>query len=168
MLLMAAFSPVMAQNNSLFPDGTYYLIRHAEKETGPDPKLTEAGKKRAGDLYQRLKKSPVSQIYTTSFLRTAMTGDSVRIYQRADTFYYGADTTAEGLLSALQQHFKKNSSVLIIGHSNTVPAILRKMGAGNLEGYEIPETQFNNLFIVEIKKGKVSKFLQEQYGEWTP
>ena len=29
---------------------TIYLVRHAEKEKGEDPLLTEAGKQRAGDL----------------------------------------------------------------------------------------------------------------------
>ena len=33
-----------------------YFVRHAEKETGNDPALTEKGKKRAGDLMRYLKK----------------------------------------------------------------------------------------------------------------
>lgn len=166
--LMMAFYPSFGQEKPDIKKGTFYLVRHAEKDTGRNPRLTEEGTKRAGDLYRRLKKERIRQIYTTNYRRTIMTGDSLRIYQQLDTFFYAADTTGAGLMKSLKQHFKKKSHVLVIGHSNTVPVLLRKLGVKNMEHYEMPETQFNMLFVVKIRRKKVVSFIQEQYGEWAP
>ncbi len=155
-----------AQTAIVPQDGTFYIVRHAEKDTGRNPILSLAGQKRAGDLYRRLEKEHILQVYSTSFRRTQMTGDSLHFYQNTEQLFYKVDTTGDGMMEALAAHFKNNTAVLIIGHSNTVPALLTRLGVNNLNGYEIPESQYHNLFIVEIKKGKVIRFLQEQYGSW--
>ncbi|MCP9750818.1 histidine phosphatase family protein [Ferruginibacter sp. HRS2-29] len=166
--LVMAFLPGLAQDIVTIKKGTFYLVRHAEKDTGRNPRLSEEGVKRAGDLYRRLRKQRIRQIYTTNFRRTMMTGDSMRIYQHPDTFYYAADTTGFGLMKSLKQHFRKKSHVLVIGHSNTVPVLLRRLGVKNIENFEMPETQYNMLFIVKIRRKKVVSFIQEQYGQWAP
>ena len=52
-------------------DATYYLVRHAEKTTDKsDPSLTQQGQKRAKDLAQRLSKLPLTEIYSSDYIRT--------------------------------------------------------------------------------------------------
>ena len=53
---------------------TIYLVRHAEKQSGNDPLLTENGNKRAGTLLHTLKGKPIRHIYASHFKRTQMTG----------------------------------------------------------------------------------------------
>ena len=55
--------------DSTFLTGTFFLVRHAEKNPGRDSTLTEEGERRAGKLYRILKDSSIRRIYTTPFLQ---------------------------------------------------------------------------------------------------
>lgn len=149
--------------NGQVPDGKYYLVRHAEKDTGIDPALTKAGRLRAGDLYRELKNKMISKIYVSQYRRTQMTADSLRLYKKTDTIHYKADNSADNLLQKLSQK-RKPRNILIIGHSNTIPAILKRLGVTALDISEIPDNEYDNLFVVTVKNKKVSlKWLK--YGK---
>jgi broad specificity phosphatase PhoE len=141
-----------------------YLIRHAEKETGDDPVLTGAGNKRAGDLLRTLKNKHITHIYVTEFKRTQLTGDSLRIQSVIDTLHYIADTTGNDILNKIITHAYEAKTILIIGHSNTIPKIIRKLGATDFPSANIPAGEFDNLYLLRYKKGKaVVKAMK--YGE---
>ena len=56
----------------LNPNGsvtTVYMVRHAEKEKGDDPALTDNGKKRAERLAKLLKNENVVKVYSTETRR---------------------------------------------------------------------------------------------------
>ncbi|MEP7166131.1 MAG: phosphoglycerate mutase family protein [Ferruginibacter sp.] len=142
--------------NGQVPDATYYLIRHAEKDTGRNPGLTMAGYSRAGDLYRELKNKKISKIYVSQFRRSQLTADSLRIYMKIDTVHYMADNNGEDLLNKLLLQKGKQKNVLIIGHSNTVPAILKRLGVTALDINEIPDEEYDNLFVVTVRNKKVS------------
>ena len=65
------------------------VVRHAEKISDEDERLTEAGRTRAGRLAEMLKKSGIAAIYSTDTERTIGTaqpladslGQKVRIYE---------------------------------------------------------------------------------------
>ncbi|MEO7045380.1 MAG: histidine phosphatase family protein [Ferruginibacter sp.] len=141
---------------------TFYIVRHAEKDTGSDPSLSAAGKIRAGDLYRALKNKNIDIIYATKYRRTQMTGDSIKLYKGVPIEIYKADTTGSGLAEKMTMLKEKGKNILIIGHSNTVPAIIRKLGVSDFLK-EIPEDEFDNLYIVTIKKG-VAQVRSEKYG----
>ena len=150
--------------NSRLPDGIYYLVRHAEKDTGKNPVLSTAGYLRTGDLYRELKNKKISKIFVSQYRRTQLTADSLRIYKKTDTIHYTADETGDGLLNKLAGQKGKQKNILIIGHSNTIPAILKKLGVIGLDISEIPDDEFDNLFVVTVKNRKVSlKWLK--YGK---
>ncbi len=166
LLLIALFSlknPAMAQDQS-FPDNTkIYLVRHAEKESGRDPLLTEAGKKRAGDLMRTLKGKKIARIYVTNYKRSWMTADSVRIQLGIDTSYYAADTTGEGLINEIRRNNDFGKTILVIGHTNTIPPLIRALGVKDYMLHELPDEEFDNLFLVKYKGNKV--FLEhKKYG----
>ena len=49
-------------------DYTLYLVRHAEKQTDTnDPSLTYCGQQRAIQLASLLSKTPIEQVYSTSY-----------------------------------------------------------------------------------------------------
>ena len=145
---------------------TFYIVRHAEKDTGNNPAISAAGKQRAGDLYSVLKNKNITLIMATQYRRTGMTADSLRIYNKIDSIQYAADATGDKLLEAVQTRTGDAKNILIVGHSNTLPAIIRKLGVSSYTIKELPETQFDDLFVVTIKKGKAT-LQQLKYGKAT-
>jgi phosphohistidine phosphatase SixA len=140
--------------NGIQSTAKIFIVRHAEKESGTDPGLTDAGKKRAGDLLQLLRYKGIQRIYTSQFKRTQMTGDSLRLQLNIDTVHYAADTTGDDIYSKILSKGDGGKHILIIGHSNTVLKIIRKLGAVNFPAGNIPDEQFNNLYIITFKKGR--------------
>lgn len=133
----------------------YFVIKHAERYPGFEGSLTWYGRLRAGDLMRLLKDSGIQQIYVTPFIRTFQTADSLRLQRRIDTVRYLLDTTGNDLLRRLQSHKVYGKNILIVGHGNTVPAILRRLGA-HYPGNEIPDSVFNLLFEIVNDHGKLS------------
>lgn len=151
---------VFSQGSTTLPR-YIYIVRHAEKGTGKDPELTDAGKQRAGDLMRALKDKHIQAIYVTQFKRTQMTGDSLRLQMGIDTVHYAADTLCNDLLGKIQA--RHDERILIIGHSNTIAYIIHKLGGASILIKDIPETEFNNLFLLTLKKGK-AKLKAMKYG----
>ena len=156
---------VIAQNNPpLTKPGKIYIVRHAEKLNGDDPLLTEEGNKRAGDLMRILKNKKISRIYVSEFKRTQNTGDSLRLQLGIDTIQINADTSCTSLLDAIAQHNDWNKSILIITHSNIIQKVIYKLGITDFPQENIPAAEFDNLYIVSVKKKKtVLKHLK--YGK---
>lgn len=146
---------VMAQlPEGISPQTKIYLVRHAEKDTGNNPQLTAAGRKRAGDLLHILQNKNVQRIYATQFRRTQQTGDSLRIQLHIDTLLYKADTTGETVYNKIIAAGDGGKTILIIGHSNTVPKIIRRLGAAGFPANDIPDNEFDNLYLLTYKNGK--------------
>ena len=165
LLLISAQNITKAQKAADFGNKTkIYLVRHAEKQSGNDPVLTESGNKRAGALLELLKNKGVKHIYVTQFKRTQMTGDSLRIQLGIDTVQYKADTTGEDVLNKILSHNDAGKTILIIGHSNTIPKIIRQFGAADFEPVNIPDAEFDNLYLLTFKKKKV-QVKKMKYGE---
>ncbi len=133
-----------------------YLVRHAEKESGNDPVLTENGKKRAGDLMRKLKDKNIQHIYVTQYKRTQMTGDSLRIQLGIDTVHYKADTTGEDIFNKIIAKADGRKTILIIGHSNTILRIIKKFGISNFTPVDIPDTEFDNLYLITYIRKKAA------------
>jgi broad specificity phosphatase PhoE len=141
-----------------------YIVRHAEKDTGNNPNLTTAGHKRAGDLMRLLKTKNIQRIYSTPTRRTMQTGDSLRLLQNIDSLIYQADTTGEGLYTKIIAAGDNRKNILVVGHSNTVAKLIRRLGAVNYPNKDLPDTEFDNLFLITYKKGK-AKVKAMKYGE---
>jgi broad specificity phosphatase PhoE len=143
-------------SNSLLPDGNYWLVRHAEKDTGKNPVLSMAGYMRAGDLYRELKDKKINRIYVNQYKRIQLTADSLRLYQKIDTIHYNADVSGDGILKKLTAQTGDQGNVLIIGHSNTIPMIIKRLGITDLGFDEINENEYDNLYLVTIKNKQPS------------
>jgi phosphohistidine phosphatase SixA len=131
-----------------------FIVRHAEKGTGNDPLLTPAGNKRAGDLMRALQNAGIQRIYVSQYRRTQNTGDSLRIQLKIDTVIYLADTICNNLINTIMAHSDFGKTILIIAHSNTIPQIIRKFGVNNYPYGDIPDNDFDNLFLITYKAGK--------------
>jgi 2,3-bisphosphoglycerate-dependent phosphoglycerate mutase len=57
--------------------------------------------------------------------------------------------------------------VVVLGHSNTVPLLLNIL-TGTDDFSNLPETQYDNLFIVSVFEKGRSKVVHLKYGKPTP
>jgi len=154
--------PVFAQNIS---EGQLilYVVRHAEKDTGNNPVLSAIGKERAGALHRVLQNSPVELILVSQFKRTGMTGDSMRLYRNIETRSYKADATGDDLFNLIAALNGKYKHILVIGHSNTVPVIVRRAGAIDYTVPALPDYAYDHLFTISFEDGKIQWKL-EKFG----
>lgn len=142
---------VQVSEDTTFLTGTFYVIRHAERNPGPDSTLTAAGQERAGALYRLLKDSGLNKIYITPYKRTMATADSIRIRLHLDTCFYAADTTGEAFIYQVTRHEDWGKRILVVGHSNTIIPLLRSLRASpHIDS--IGENEYNRLFIVRKNK----------------
>jgi broad specificity phosphatase PhoE len=126
---------------------TVLVVRHAEKASvSDDPGLTPAGEERASRLRDLAIDAGVTAVFATQYRRTQATvlplaralGLEVEVVEAADT-----RRLVERILT---EH--AGEVVLVAGHANTVPGIVAALGATEPE--EIPETDYENLFVVTV------------------
>jgi phosphohistidine phosphatase SixA len=140
-----------------------FIVRHAEKESGKDPVLTSAGNARAGDLMRALQNDGIQKIYVSQYKRTQQTADSMRIHLNINTVQYMADTLCDNLVNSIMENADFGKTILIIAHSNTIPHIIRKFGVTDYPYGDIPDNEFDNLFVITYKKEK-AKLNKMKYG----
>lgn len=129
---------------------TIYVVRHAEKSApSGDVPLSGEGLQRAEDLKERLKDKKIAAVYSTNTKRTQQTAAPTASFFNTSTIVY---SNGDSLMKALIAGKKKNA--LVVGHSNTVPQMLRSIGLN--PGFEgnIPDNQYDNLYEVTVKHGK--------------
>ncbi|RPD42337.1 histidine phosphatase family protein [Chitinophaga barathri] len=147
--------------DSTFLTGTFFLVRHAEKNPGRDSTLTTEGRQRAGKLYRILKDSAISRIYTTPFKRTVETGDSLRILGKVDTAFYQPDSTGESLLYEISRRGDWGKRILVVGHSNTLIPLIKSLNA-KPKMDSISEKDYGNLFIIH-KGVQKAELVEKRY-----
>jgi broad specificity phosphatase PhoE len=128
---------------------TYVLVRHAEKadDDPRDPSLSAAGVKRAARLAERLHFMPVVGVYATAFRRTQQTAAAVAKDHGLAVTTYDASQPAASFVETLRAAHD-HGAVVIVGHSNTVPAI-----AAALCGCQIAptaETEFGRRISITV------------------
>jgi len=127
----------------------YYIVRHAERlDNSADSPLSDTGVTRANILRDSLLNKGIDQIFASTFLRTQQTAQPLATALGVQLTLYRPDTTA-GLIARLKKIGGKN--VLVVGHSNTVPELVQGLSLQAVPA--IPETDFDNLYIVKISKG---------------
>jgi broad specificity phosphatase PhoE len=126
----------------------YYLVRHAERLNNTnDSPLSATGHTRAGILQDTLADKNISQVFASTFVRTQQTAQPLATAKNLELTLYRPDTTA-GFIERLKSVGSRN--VLVVGHSNTIPQIVEALSG---EAVSIPDDDFDNLFIVTIKRG---------------
>jgi broad specificity phosphatase PhoE len=108
-----------------------------------DPLLSAAGEARAAKLATVLAESGISAIFTTEFRRTQDTAKPLAAkLGLTPQLVKAADTAA--LLDRLRTAHP-NDVVLVVGHSNTLPAIIDGLTGSRVT---IADSQYDDLFIL--------------------
>lgn len=148
LLLLIAAGPVAAQ--------TVILVRHAEKaDASADPVLSEAGEARAQALEQATEGLPLTHILVTPLQRTALT--AARTAQA-----HGLSPLAISLEGGTQAHIDRlaeqvralpaDAVVLVVGHSNTIPALARALGYTTAR--DMDDCEYNRLMAIDLQTGE--------------
>jgi len=126
---------------------TLFLLRHAEKgdDDPRNPSLSEAGKARAARLATMLADVPLKNIYTTAYKRTEQTIAGVAEHHQIEPTTYDP-TSLPDLIQTLRQNAGKH---LIVGHSNTTPALIRMLGLDPGQPFREAD-EFDRLYIVTL------------------
>ncbi len=138
------------------------IVRHAEKaaDDPKDPTLSAPGHARARRLADRLADAQVSAIYATGYRRTQLTAAPTALAHRLEVRTYDAAMAATEFAAQLRSRHA-DGIVLVIGHSNTVPAI-----AGALCGCEVApmsEDEYDRWITVGANRNGTTTFEEERY-----
>ena len=145
---------------------TVLVVRHAEKMAigGSDPHLSRAGKLRAEALAHVAGASGVTAIYATNFLRTQETVAPLAAALRLTPVVMDAGLT-EQLVEDIKNN-RRGQTVLVCGHSNTVPAIVEGLSGVVVE--PIPDNRYDGLYVVTLKQDESGRATRVRYGQPTP
>lgn len=128
------------------------LVRHAEKDAGKgDVPLSAWGKKRADDLAKLLTDTGVDAIYTTAYQRTKRTAEPLATILKTASKQLPDSETPQMLKARLIKDHA-DQCVLIVGHSNTIPAIIDAI-TGRPNNITIADDQYDGLFMLVAKPG---------------
>jgi 2,3-bisphosphoglycerate-dependent phosphoglycerate mutase len=140
---------------------TFILVRHAEKASdGKDPELSQGGAERAQRLALLLKNSEISAVYSTKYKRTQNTVGPVSKEKNLVINDYESMTGEQ-----LQKIANENpgGTVLIAGHSNTVPQIANAL-LGKNQFQNFPDSEYGTILVLSVLEvGKVASVLRLNY-----
>lgn len=150
-LAVAVLMPGMA----LAEPSMIYLVRHGEKaNVGKDPALTLQGHLRAQNITTTLHRAGIQAIFSSSTTRTLQTAQPLASKLGLKVEQYDAATpkTLVDKVKSLQ------GAVLVVGHSNTLPELVRLFGGA--PGEEIGDEEYDRLYqLINGADGKVTTVL---------
>jgi len=148
---------------------TVIVVRHAEKATGTgDVPLSTAGVARAADLADALRHANVRAVFTSPLTRTRQTGEPTATASALALQPISLDGGTAAHAKRVAEAVLKvgGGTVLVVGHSNTVPAILAALGAPSLP--DLCESSYDNLFVLTIPPSGPRALVRGTYGAPTP
>lgn len=140
---------LQAQEGTQELQTTFIVVRHAEKAaTGAeDPPLDASGQARAQALARTLAEVPLRAVYATPTRRTRETAAPVAAARELEVRDYDPALPPSELATML--HIRHaGDTVLLVGHSNTVPGIVTALCACPVEA--MTEEEYGDLFVVQI------------------
>ena len=138
-------STTQAEAKALVP--TVYITRHMEKEAGDDPVLSAEGQANAKRLAEVLRDKAIDAIFVTATRRSRMTAEPLAAATGARLETYDPKDNA----ALVAKVAGVPGSVLVVGHSNTVPGLVAAFG-GQAPG-PMDESDFGRLFAVSRADG---------------
>ena len=162
--LLVLAPPVRAQT-AQSASTTVILVRHAEKAAEPaaDPGLTAAGAERAQALVELVKDASVRAIVSTQFQRTRLTAAPLAAQLGLTVEIVDARAPQHARVvadSILIKH--RGQTVLVVGHSNTVPAIIAALGAP--QPPDICDAGYDNIYVVTVPATGASSVTRMHFG----
>jgi broad specificity phosphatase PhoE len=144
-----------------------YVVRHAEKLVAPnapaDPPLTEQGARRAAALAGAIDGKSLVAAYATPYVRTRSTAAPTAAAAGIPVSEYDPDDTP-GLVAKIRA--LKSGSVLVVGHSNTVPEIVKALGVA--DPVALGDGDYGDLFVVALAEDGTAALDRRRFGDELP
>ncbi len=145
-LFAVFFALLIAATPAALADATFYLVRHAEKAADGtrDPDLTAEGRTRALWIAGYLEDKGLTGVYSTDYKRTRQTAQPA-----ADKMGLAIDLYDPRALEAFAADLKSKTGVfLVVGHSNTTPALANLLANTHLK--YAGEDVYDQIFEVKL------------------
>jgi len=139
---------------------TFILVRHAEKDYGRDPILTDKGMERAERLKEMLKNTDLDAVFSTKTKRTQLTAKPAAADHDLIVQSYNAGLLED--FSTLLKYNFKGKTVLVVGHSNTTPAMANLL-SGTDRNPRFSELDYTNLYIVTVPVAGAARVLKLRF-----
>lgn len=134
-------------------------VRHAEKvDASRGPGLSEAGAARAAVLAVLLADAGVERVLSTDYIRTRETARPAAEAAGVDVEFYDP-SDIPGLASMLLKAPER--TILVVGHSNTTPALVEALTGEPAES--MPEEEYDRLYRVWVEEDGSVRAEVERY-----
>ncbi len=164
-LILLASPAILSAQPSLI-----VLVRHAEKAAvvGNDPPLSELGQSRAIDLAKAMRSAPPNAIVVSALQRTSLTAAEVAkatgVVPQAIALAGGTAAHVDAVAKAVRA---ATGVVLVVGHSNTVPAIIKALGGPSLP--DICDATYTDFFtLTPHRTGEGASLVISRFGANEP
>jgi 2,3-bisphosphoglycerate-dependent phosphoglycerate mutase len=145
------------------PVTTIIIVRHAEKIIDPnnnDVDLNEAGQARAREIARVFGDAGINAIYATQYKRTQETVKPLADRIGVPITIVNSKNTNDLAAQIRAQH--SGQTIFIAGHNNSVPEIIAALGGPQYP--TIPESEYDNLFVVTVYRTGKAKVVKMKYG----
>ncbi len=150
LLFFGLFTSALATTVAAAPLAIF-LVRHAERAdmnaaAQADPGLSKKGQARAEALAKELRAAGIRAIYASEFKRTQQTAAPL-----ADSLGIKIEVFRAGDVPGLITKIKRGAgNVLVVGHSNTVPEIIKALGV--TAAVTLSDKDYDDLFILVLEQ----------------
>ncbi|MCU0636474.1 MAG: PQQ-binding-like beta-propeller repeat protein [Gemmatimonadaceae bacterium] len=143
------------------------IVRHAERagDASGDPDLTDAGRARARALAVALRAMDVQHILVTNRKRTQATAAPLAAERTLTPEIVGLEGTVADHVQRVAAAVRAQSgrAMLVVGHSNTVPAIIAALGGPAMP--DLCDSAYANLFLLHLPAdGAPPRLVRSSYG----
>jgi broad specificity phosphatase PhoE len=140
---------------------TIYVVRHAEavRDTSRDPRLSAAGEARAEALRHALEDAGIAAIYVTDYRRSRATAAPLAAVLWIEPTVY--DPRDHAALAKKVFAAAGGRAALVVGHSNTVHAIVEALGGP--PGPDLAHHE-NDPIMVVTARGDIVTLARLRYG----
>lgn len=150
---------------------TVVLVRHAEKAADPanDPSLSDEGRVRAEALRAVLADAGVGAVVVSPFNRTRETAAPVLQGHGLTAVEVPIGRDLAGHIQAVVDAVLAQPAgvtVLVVGHSNTIPAIVTALGGPQLPN--LCDTQYAVLYVLSLPAEGAARLVTASYGAADP
>ena len=146
------------------------LVRHAEKAAVPgnDPPLSDIGTARAAALAEAMVASKPNAIVVSTLQRTSLTAQVVAKQTGVTPQQIGMEGGSAAHIAAVAKAVQQAKGVvLVVGHSNTVPAIIKALGGPALP--DICDANYSYFFVLSpARDGQPAALTISHFGAAEP
>jgi broad specificity phosphatase PhoE len=142
---------------------TIIVVRHAERSSAmsADANLSPAGVKRAEELSQMLKDAKIQRIYVTEVRRTQQTAAPTAARLHLKPIVVSQKDT--GALVGQLRRLGEDETVLVVGHADTVPGIIERLGGSQTPAFR--DNEYDRLTVLVTGRGDKAQVVTLRYGD---